>query len=237
MPRPTTSWNDPSERRDQGPYFIERVGLCQAVLRDHVHPEELATRARRHPGGTTDEDLVFRLAGDPDEDPLHRLPRTLDPAGLHVVAERLLHPVGHPEQGELAQRTQVPLAEVVGQGRVDLLGWVDVPVRHAAAQGVRRHVHELLLVGAPHDLIRHGLPLADAGDPLHHVVHRFEVLDVDRGDHVDAGVQELVDVLPPLLVARAGDVRVRELVDERHLGRARDDRVHVHLLEGRLHGR
>ena len=32
------------------------------------------------------------------------------------------------------------------------------------------------------------------------------------------GVEQLLDVLPPLLVARAGDVRVRELVDERDLG-------------------
>ena len=47
------------------------------------------------------------------------------------------------------------------------------------------------------------------------------------------GVEELVDVLPALLVARAGNVRVRELVDERDLGPAREDRVDVHLLERR----
>ena len=45
--------------------------------------------------------------------------------------------------------------------------------------------------------------------------------------------EELLDVLPALLVARAGHVGVRELVDQRHLRRAREHRVDVHLLERR----
>ena len=48
---------------------------------------------------------------------------------------------------------------------------------------------------------------------------------------VDAGVEDLVDVLPALLVARAGDVRVRELVDQGDLRLPGEDRVDVHLLE------
>ena len=44
-------------------------------------------------------------------------------------------------------------------------------------------------------------------------------------------VEDLVDVLVALLVARLRCVGVRKLVDERELGRAPDDRVHVHLLE------
>ena len=65
----------------------------------------------------------------------------------------------------------------------------------------------------------------------HDVVERLEVLDVDVGDDVDAGVQQFLDVLPALLVPRAGHVRVRELVDQRDLGPAGEDRVEVHLRE------
>ena len=43
--------------------------------------------------------------------------------------------------------------------------------------------------------------------------------------------EDLVDVLVALLVARSDRVRVRELVDERELGRPPDDGVDVHLLE------
>ena len=45
------------------------------------------------------------------------------------------------------------------------------------------------------------------------------------------GIEQLVDVLPALRVARAGHVGVRELVDEHPLGLAGEDRVDVHLLE------
>jgi hypothetical protein len=58
------------------------------------------------------------------------------------------------------------------------------------------------------------------------VVERLDVLDVDGGDDVDAGVQQLFDVLPPLLVAGAGCVGVGELVDER------DDRLRASRRRG-----
>ena len=57
------------------------------------------------------------------------------------------------------------------------------------------------------------------------------MLDVYRRDDVDAGGEHLVDVLPALLVARLGKVRMGELVDQRELGRAAEDGVDVHLLE------
>jgi hypothetical protein len=56
------------------------------------------------------------------------------------------------------------------------------------------------------------------------------VLDVDGGDHVDPGVEDLVDILVALLVARALCVRMSELVDESELRSAADDGVRVHLV-------
>ena len=57
------------------------------------------------------------------------------------------------------------------------------------------------------------------------------MLHVDRRDHVDARVQDLVDVLVTLLVAHPRGVRVGELVDQRQFRRATDHRVGVHLLQ------
>ena len=45
------------------------------------------------------------------------------------------------------------------------------------------------------------------------------------------GLEQLLDVLPALLVPRAGHVRVRELVDERDLRPPGEHGVDVHLLE------
>ena len=60
------------------------------------------------------------------------------------------------------------------------------------------------------------------------------MLTVD--DHVDAGVEDLLDILPALLVDGAGRVRVRELVDEGDLGMPREDGLDIHLARARRRG-
>ena len=79
----------------------------------------------------------------------------------------------------------------------------------------------------------HGLLDLDPGDLLDQVLHRLEVLDVHGADHVDAGVADLLDVLPPFAVAEAGRIGVRQLVDESHVRMTRDDAVDVHVGERR----
>ena len=59
----------------------------------------------------------------------------------------------------------------------------------------------------------------------------FEVLDVAGADHVDAGIEQDVDVLPALEPLRARRVRVRQFVHQRDRRVAGDDRVGVHLLD------
>ena len=153
-----------------------------------------------------------------------------------VVLQRVVDLVGHPQQRQLAEGAEVADPEVVAERGVDLLGGVDVAVGHPPAQRLGRHVDQLDLVGGADDLVGDRLPLLDAGDALDDVVERLEVLDVDGGDDVDAGVEQLLDVLPALLVARAGDVGVGQLVDEDDLRAAGQDGVEVHLLEARCPG-
>ena len=57
------------------------------------------------------------------------------------------------------------------------------------------------------------------------------MLDVERGPYVDAGRQQLLDVLPALGMAAAGDVGVRELVDEQKSRLARERLVEVELAQ------
>ncbi len=220
---------------DQGALDREllRRGRGQAVAAGDVDGQDLAARALgRHPRGAPDERAPLRPAGEPDDDPLPRLPGRTDVVLAAVLLEVLVRPVGHPQQRELAQGGEVARPEVVGQGRVDLLGLVYVPVRHPPAQRLRGHVDQLDLVGPADHLVRHGLPLPHPGDRLDHVPERLQVLDVHRGHDVDAGPQQLLHVLPALGVARAGHVGVRELVHERDRGPAGEERVHVHLGEG-----
>ena len=139
------------------------------------------------------------------------------PWPLRYVCQRLFDAIGYPQQGELAQRAEVARPEVVAQRRVDPLRRVDVAVGHPSAQGLRRHVDQLELIGAAHDVVGHRLALHGPGDLRDDVVQRFEVLDVQRRDDVDAGIEQLLDVLPALLVLRPGRVGVGVLVDQRRL--------------------
>ena len=157
---------------------LQRGDILGTRLGDHMDGEQLPAATRGHAGGATDQRFVLGATRDADQDPLTRLPRTLDPVVPHVVLERLVDAVGHPQQRELAERTEVPLAEVVRQRGVDLLRGIDVAVGHAPTERERRHVDQLHLIRRTHHLVRDRLALLRTGDPLDDVVQRLQVLDV-----------------------------------------------------------
>ena len=206
-------------------------GRREAVLRNDVDAEEHALRPLGDAGRAADEALAVRRPRQRHEHALPRLPGLRDPVLGTVGGEGLVDPVGEPGERKLAQRGEVAGPEVVGERRVDPVRGVDVAAREPVPQRKRSKVDQLELVGAAHDLIRYSLALLDPGDLLNDIAERLEVLDVEGGDDVDARVQQFLDVLPALLVPRAGDVRVRELVDERDLRLARQQCVDVQLLE------
>ena len=203
----------------------------QAAVGYDVHADQVALGALGDARRPAQQVVGIRRPGQRDDDPLAGLPRSRDPVAGAVVGELVVDAIGDPEQRQLTQRGQVAGAEVVGEGGVDAVRGVHVPVGQPAAQRVRIHVDQLDLICRPHDLIRHGLPLLHAGDALHHVVQRFEVLDVDGRDDADASGQQLVDVLPALGVARPGRVGVCQFVDEHDLRVPAQERVGVHLGE------
>ena len=203
----------------------------EPVLRDHVHRDQVALRALRDAGGATDQALAVARAGEGDEDALTRLPRLLDSVPATVFGEALVDAVGEPGERKLAQRGQVAGPEVVGERRVDPLGRVHVAAGEAVAQRGGGEIDQLKLVGATNDLVGNRFALLHGRDLLDDVIERLEVLDVQGRDDADPGLEQLLDVLPALLVARAGHVGVRELVDERDLRPPGEHGIDVRLLE------
>jgi hypothetical protein len=65
------------------------------------------------------------------------------------------------------------------------------------------------------------------------VVQALQVLDIHRGEHVNAGVDERLHILPALRPHGARDVRMGQLVDQADLGGPCEDGVRVHLLKRR----
>ena len=123
------------------------------------------------------------------------------------------------------------------QRALGLLRHVDPALAQPLQQIVGRQVDQLDLVGLVEHAVGHGLELAHAGDLRHDVAERLEVLHVEGRVDVDAGVEQLLDVLPALRVARrriaAADVGVRELIDQQQLRLARERGVEIELASRR----
>jgi len=179
-----------------------------------VHSEQVtARRGGGDPGGAAYHGLVVALAGGADDDPLAGLPRHGNAVLGTVALQPLLDPVSHPQQGELAQSGEVAGPEIVSERSLDAVRRVHVAVHHPTAERLRGHVDKLDLVGAARDLVRQHLVLLNAGDLPRNVPKRLQVLDVQGRDDVDAGVEQFINVLPPLGIAAPGNVGVRKLVD------------------------
>ncbi len=143
-----------------------------------------------------------------------------------------IDPRGGRLHGQLAQRSQVGLAEEGIDGGARLFGHVDLALAQALQQFARRQVHQQQFVGFLQDPIGHGFAHLHAGDVADVVVEAFQVLDVDRGVDVDAGGEQLLDVLPALGVAAAGCIAVGQFVHQRQRGRVGEQAVEVHFFEG-----
>ena len=135
-------------------------------------------------------------------------------SSTRAVLDRL----GQLAQRDLAQRAQVLDAEeAVERGRDPRLR-VDLAGLQAGDQVLGREVDEHDLVRLGQLLVGHGLAHLDAGQLGHLVVERLEVLDVDGGEDVDAGVEDVLDVLVALRVLEA---RARWCARARRSGTAR----------------
>jgi hypothetical protein len=224
-----------AEMRQQLALSGQRRGgvLRQAVGRSNEDSNQVGPRTHGETSRPPHNRLALLSTGERHHDALFGLPMPLDPVEVSVLGDGFIDSVRRPRQRELTEGAEVARAEVVGECGVDSLRLIDLSGGQPLPNTFLGEVHELDLVGPAHDVVRDRLALHDIGDLEDDVVERVEVLDVDRRQHVDLGIEQLVDILPSLCVARTGDVAVRQLVDQRHLGSARQDGIEVHLLEYR----
>ena len=150
----------------------------------------------------------------------------------HVGLHLRVHPLGGAPERELPERDQVALPEEVPDRLLGLLRQVDLALLQSAEQLVGREIHQLDLVGPLEHGVGDRLAHDHAGDLGHDVVQALDVLDVERRVHGDPGVEQLEHVLPPLGMAGARGIGVRQLVDEDDRRPASQRGVQVELLEG-----
>ena len=171
------------------------------------------------------------VGADAGKDALARGPRAFDGLRLHVLDEVGVDAFGGATQGELAQRRQVLRLEEPLAGAVRHVGHINLALREPLQKLLGRQVDQYDFVGFLEHPVGHRLAHLYAGDLLENVVQPFEVLNVERGPYVDARRQQLLDILPPLGMAAAGNVAVRQLIDEQKSRLARERLVEVELTQ------
>ena len=179
----------------------------QSVLRRPARREPLRTSVAAR-GDADDRQTITRVLW-----PTRSWPAAGVPVGGAPRAGAL-DALGDLAQRQLAQVAQVRVLEEVLQRPADLVGAVDLAGAQPFLQVLDGQIQVDDLVGLLEEAVGHGLADGDARDALDDVLEALEVLHVERADHVDAGVQQLEDVLVPLAVVAARNVRVRQLVDD-----------------------
>ena len=223
-----------SQAQDVDAPVALRVGQAQQRGRLHVDGRPLRVERVGDPLARAHELLRLRVGTDGDQQPV------AGQVGARWRSRQALRPcrridtVCCPAQREFAQCHQVRLAEEAFDRRTDLVGHVDLALLQALQQVVRGQVDQLDLVGLVEHVVRYRLALTDTRNLRDQVVETFEVLDVERRPHIDAGVAEFRNVLPALGMPRrrlaVDQVRVRQLIDQQDPGVTLQRGVEVEFL-------
>ena len=208
-----------------------RLGEPGVAGRLDAHDHPLRPEPGRHPARGAHDPGGEGARADAHQDALGDRPRSRDGVVAAVDFHLGVHPGrGGPER-QLPERDQVALAEEAADGLPRLLRDVHLPVAESLDQVVGRQVDQLDLVGRLDDRVGDRLARRHPGDARDDVVQAFEMLDVEGAVHVDAGREQLRHVLPALRVARAGRVRVGQLVDQDQRRTAGEGGVQVELAQ------
>jgi hypothetical protein len=214
-----------------GDAVLGRVVQAFVMRRADIERDPGDALALGHPARRAHQPLADWGFVQADENAILRRPRPGNGVRAHVMHHLRIHALGCDAHRQLAQGGEIALREEVRDGAARLLGHVDLALAQPLDEVVRRQVDQLDLAGQFQDLVGQRLADLDTRDPGDDIVQALDVLDVQRGVDVDAGGEQVLDVLVTLFVAAARDVGMRKFIDEHQLGLALQHAVDVHLAE------
>ncbi|VVN05801.1 hypothetical protein PS662_03586 [Pseudomonas fluorescens] len=199
-----------------------------AVVDVHQTPRQMPTLSDA--AGMTHQPLGLGVAIDADQQPTTHRRRGLPE--LAITLGQIVIDLGRSGlHRQFTQGGEVGLGEECIDRRPGLLRHIDFAVAQTLEQFARWQVDQQQFVGFLQHPVRQGFADLHAGDPAHLIVETFEVLDVDRGEHVDAGGEQFLDVLPAFGVTAAGGVAVRQFIHQHQFRLGFDQAVEVHFFE------
>ncbi len=216
------------ERGENRPPFRLRQAVQRGGFNIHRMPD--APQPGRQPGGGADQLFAAGVMADAQQNGVAGMPDFFLALTVAPGAHLLIDPIGGTAQRQLAQGDEVALAKEVLDGPLGLAADIDFSLIEPLTQIVGGQVHQHHIVGGVEKRIRDGFANLHAGDAADDIVQALEVLDVNGGKYVNAGFQQLFDVLPAFRMTRAGRVAVRQLIDQNQRRATGQRAVKVKLL-------
>ena len=211
---------------------IARSGRQPLQLRRfHIHHGPFGVQRRGEAAPGADQLFRGRAGGDAYQEALSRLPYFANALVFAVIPHLLFDALRGAAQAQLAQRDQIALAEEIADRALGLLRQIDLAFPEPLEQLVRRKIDELDLVGLVKDGIGNGLGNLNLGDAGDDVLEAFQMLHVDRGVDVDAGIEQFLDIVPALGMTRTRRIGMRQLVDDDQRRLAPERRIEIEFTQ------
>ena len=84
----------------------------------------------------------------------------------------------------------------------------------ARQQFLGGQIDEFEGIGTRQHLVWHALAHIDAGQARNRLAQALDVLDIERGEDVDAGIEQVLDILPALGMAAVLRIAVRQFIED-----------------------
>ncbi len=155
-----------------------------------------------------------RIGADADQQALAAGPGPFDGVLLEIIDHLVVDPVGGAPERQLAQRRQIAEAEETLGGALGAVGQVNLAFIQPFDEFGRRQIDQQHVVGTAENRVGHTLAHRNTGDLGDDIGQAFQMLDVQRRPDVDAGGNQLLDILIALRMAARLGIAVRQFVDD-----------------------
>ncbi|MNI41835.1 hypothetical protein D3C73_960990 [compost metagenome] len=184
----------------------------------------------RDPAGMTHQALGLIIAVHAHQQPTAYGGRSL--TQLTVTLGQIVIDLGRRRlHRQFTQGREIGLGEEGIDGRPRLLRNIDLAIAQTLKQLAGRQVDQQQFKGLLQHPVRQGFAHLHASDAADLIVEAFQMLDVDRGEHVDAGGEQFLDVLPTFGMTTAGRIAVGQFVHQHQFRLRGEQAIQVHFFE------
>ena len=173
--------------------------------------------------------LRLRIRPDADQDALGRRPRPFDGILAQIGDHLVIDMVGSTPQRQFPQCCQITRLEKIVGSPARIIGQMDLGVLQTLKQLVGRDIDDDDIVGFLDDRVGDHFADGDAGDASDDIRQAFDMLDIERRPHIDAGIEQFLDILEAFGMPAVRRIRMRQFIDDDEIGPARQRGIDIEL--------